>query len=201
MKTRSLLLLGLVTLLIVSTTAVPQQLPAQQPGSVPAPAGKTGESVPSVQAFLEERQRTQAEVQQRTEAQVQAQLRLLEVQKRQLEEQVKEQIRELEEQEREQIDQLMAEAKRQADQLRRQAKRQIEQVRLRARWQQEQLDVQRRLVETQAGIPSQSTTPAGLTATARREPGLAPAVGETLERILNRLEGIEKRLDRLEKAR
>jgi hypothetical protein len=199
MQTRSLLgLFGLAGLLTLSATVVPQSLPAQQPGSALPQTAKTGE--PPLAAV---RPRVQREA-----AVVQAQVSLLDLQKRQLDEQVKAQIRALEEQEREQTEQIMADAKRQAEQLRREANRQIEQIRLRAKWQQEQLDAQRRLVEAQAEIrPNlmRAVTPSA-TPGARSvpgQPGIAPpsSTETRLERILDRLERMEKRLDRLEKQR
>jgi hypothetical protein len=205
MKTRSVLgILGLAPVLILSAAAVPQRLPAQQPGSGPAPAGKAGEA-PLAPGFSESKSR------QRAEAQGRAQLRLLELQKRQFEEQSKEQIRELEDEEREQLEQLKAEANRQAEQYRRQVKRQIEQIKLRYKWQQETLDAQMKLVEAQAGVQSEPSRPARRTGRTTgqppsvqgrdvpRQPVVRPSVEGKLEQLLDRLERIEQRLDKLEK--
>jgi len=187
MQTRSLLVaLGLAPVLILSALASAQRLRAQ------LPSGASREGV----------QRAQA----------QAQVRLLEVQKRHLEEQGKEQADDLKELEREQIEQLKGEANRQVEQVMRQAKRQIEQVRRQVKRQLELLDAQIQLVEAQAGIRSeasksvrQTEQPIGRSSSpearnVKRPPAVSSSVEEKLDKILDRLERVEKRLDKLEKA-
>jgi hypothetical protein len=145
--------------------------------------------------------------------QAEAQLNLLAVQARQLQEQGKEQVRELEELEREQIEQLKGEANRQIEQARRQGNRQIEQVSRHVTRQLELLAAQMRLVEAQAGIPAearkamrQALVPLGKPSSpesreAKKQPAVSPSAEERLDKILDRLERLERRLDRLEKAR
>jgi len=108
---------------------------------------------------------------------IRAQLEWLELQKKHIEEQLIEQIQQLEQ-----------DTKRQITQLRHQARRQTE-----------ILDAQKRLylaqIESQlAEMGSPAANAAG------RPPAIAPAMAEKLDKILERLENTDKRLQKLEKG-
>jgi hypothetical protein len=134
-------------------------------------------------------QAAQAEqMDQRLRAQIQAQLEWLDLQKKHLEEQAQEQIQQFEED----------------------AKRQIAQVRQQARRQMELLDAQKRLYLAQAEgqLAQLRLSPAAPVDQPGRK-GASPKAGpprkggaqpisEKLDTLLDRLEGVEKRLQRLE---
>jgi hypothetical protein len=195
---------GLVSVLVFSALGSAQGLRAQEPAKA------------TTQTTQGERQRAGPlpgatrldEVQQQMASQ--AQLWLLELQKRQLEEQGKEQIEQLEEVAKEQIEQVMGDANRQIQQLKSQLNRQSEQVRRSVKRQAEMLDAQMRLVGAQAGIRSepmralrprvQATGPAAAPdARAAKMPPTSPSTEGKLDKILDRLERLEKRLDMLER--
>jgi len=83
------------------------------------------------------------------------QLRLLDLQKRQLEEQGKEQIEQLEELAKEQIEQVKGDASRQIQQLQTQLSRQSEQIKRNVKRQVQILDLHMKILEMQAGIRSE----------------------------------------------
>jgi hypothetical protein len=114
--------------------------------------------------------------------QTQVQVRLLELQKRQFEEQGKEQIEQLEEVAKEQIEQVKGEANRQIQQLQSLLARQSQQIRSTVKRQSQLLDIQMKILETQPGM-------------------MKPSAEEKLDKILDRLERLEKRLDMLEKRK
>jgi hypothetical protein len=154
----------------------------------------------------------QTEMRQRLEAQAQAQLELLRLQRRQLEEQGNQQIRQLKEQATEQIEQAQADANRQIQQVKMQVNRQIQQVEEQVKRQAELLEAQMKIIQAQAGIRSEP--PRGLKRVDRpseraRAEGpegkalavVSPGLEQKLDRLLNRLEHLEKRLDRLARTR
>jgi hypothetical protein len=205
MQTRFILsALGLVPVLILSVLVSPQELGAQPPE--PATSGQAGRKIAEAPPGP-------LPSDGRMQAQAQAQLSLLEVQKRQLQEQAKELVHELAEQEREQIEQLKGEANRQVEQVGRRVKRQIEQVGRQVKRQLEVLEAQMKLVAAQAGIPAEVSKAITQTAPSiwqslspetrkvKRQPAVSLSLEEKLDKILDRLERVEKRLDRLETAR
>jgi hypothetical protein len=128
---------------------------------------------------------------------LQIQLEALDLQKRQLEEQAREQIRQLNEQVQEQIEQWKSDLARQTEQLQKQAKRQNEQTQSSLKRQVQMLELQQKLLEANARATTWQSgidTPAG--------PGLRSGfrtTDEKLDKILERLERLEQRLDRMEK--
>ena len=209
MQLKSILIApGLVSVFFYSALGSAQGLRAQQPDTVTAQRTQAvrekGEASPGATRPDEARQRI--------EAQVQAQLRLMDVQKRQLEEQGKEQIEQLEELTREQVEQVKGEAHRQIQQLQSQLNRQREQTRRYVIRQTQLLNAQMSLVEAQAGFRSETmdvlkrSVRAGGPTTApevrdERTKRAGPSADEKLDRILDRLERLEKRLDSLEKRK
>jgi hypothetical protein len=188
MTTKSLLgAAGLVTMLVWCAPAASPRAGTQALDQ-PAPATNVG----APQADQVRQPRTQ----------LQAQIDALDLQKRQLEEQTREQIRQIEEQVAEQAAQLKKDLASQIEQLQRQAKRQVVQTRNAAKWQSELLEAQKKVLEAEAwsaratghGVPGTEAgpTPAGQKAG-------SDAIEEKLNRILDRLERLEKRLDKLEK--
>jgi hypothetical protein len=145
MQSRFLLgALGMVPVLFLCGPVSPQGLRAQLPESPLAPFGQQ----PAARAqspFATSGPRDGLT------AQIQAQLELLEVQKRQLAEQGEERVQELEELATEQMEQVKRDAERQIDQLKREAKRQIAQVKRHVQRQTALLEAQKRLVAAQGG--------------------------------------------------
>ena len=126
------------------------------------------------------------------DALLQAQLDALDLQKRQLVEAAQEQNRQTEEQAREQIDQWKSEVARQTEQLHRSAKRQIEQTQSYVKRQVELLEAQKKFLAAQAAV---------IKATRETAPKAGPgAVEEKLDKILDRLERLENRINKLEKG-
>jgi len=115
---------GLVSVLLFTVLGFAPGLRAQQPNAAAAQRMQAprerGDGSLGATRLDESRQRI--------EAQLQAQLRLMEVQKRQLEEQGREQIEQLEELTREQVEQVKGDAQRQIQQLQSQLNRQREQT-------------------------------------------------------------------------
>jgi hypothetical protein len=201
MQFRSIFLAqGLLYVLVLSALGFPQKVRAQPPGAATAQAarmaGASGEAVQADEAKL------------RLEAQVHAQLKLMELQRRQLEQQANEQVQQLEEQAAEQIEQLKGEANRQIQQLKSQLSRQIEQVKRQLKRQEELLEAQMKVVEAQGATRPEATRDFRRMErvppeSRERKPQRAalPAVEDKLEKILGRLEYIEKRLDSLERRK
>lgn len=154
-------------------------------------------------------EKQQSELRQRLQAQ--AQLRIMELQRRQLEEQGNEQIHQLQQQGAEQIEQVKAEADRQVQQLKKQVHRQIEQVRRQLKRQLDLQDAQIQLVEAQTGILSPAMKPSQPTDDGQaqvpesggktKHSAVASATDQKLDRLLERLECLEKLLEKLEGKR
>jgi hypothetical protein len=136
--------------------------------------------------------------------QLQAQIEALDVQKRQLEEQAREQMRQIEDQVADQVAQLKKDLASQVGQLQQQARRQIDQARNSAKWQGELLEAQKRVLaaeasQSRATMPGAPGFPPGPASAGPHAGGGPDPLGDTLNRLIDRLERLEKRLDRLEK--
>jgi hypothetical protein len=189
-------------------------------------AGQSGLDAPSEtkQNAKQEANKQQEESRARTTALARAQLELLELQKKHLQEQVNELTEQLEEEASEQIKQLKEQTEEQIKQAKQRVARQIKQWKLQAQWTHENLEAQQRVLLAQAGIqagemkrveppnrgatgffrstPLSEVRPLEIQqAKARLAPAAFPSLEEKLDRILERLDEFEKRLDRLEKQR
>jgi hypothetical protein len=158
------------SLLLVSTVLPPQGLSAQERATATS---------------------TSEEAKQRAIGRAQVQLMGLQI--RQVEEQGKDQVHQLEQQTAEQIEQVKAEANRQVQQLKDQLNRQTDQVRRQVKRQQELLEAQIKVVQSQAGMAVESPN-AGR---ARRQTRPPEDREGKLDKMLDRLEQLEKRLEQL----
>jgi hypothetical protein len=162
-------------LLIVGACMLPQELQAQQPN---------------------------AGVRPRMEAQVQANLDGLELQKRQASEWENQQIHDLEEQTAEQIVQLRGDTDRQMELARKQLNRQIERIRSQTKRQIDLLEAQINVVKAQAGLPpTEHPITKAVTAKTpknRSRPSATSSIEEKLDKLIDHLERVDRRLDKLE---